>query len=898
MAMDSDATFAASIQPQRVQPSRARKGAAAGTGSGLGTCDIDRQLLNMEPQPEPEPDSVVPVDTVIHLTTDSSLAAYARAFANNAAAGSAAINVTARESYFDRPEVIQGYREQLLIETPSYEIGVAPPLLQARQGPAVEEDSDEVYIRQHNKFERFEKQQRNHEKEKLKHEQYKLQERIAQFQAMQPSVFANAPASWFSLPPAPSVVVDGTVDLYDSIGPPVGTNPVQWAEGKRRKAELLANAAAMEERYKVLLQKNNKTQKKNGKEVDAFDYSAMVDEGEPELEEPQQRPKGRAQSNVASGSGTPPTPKRTPTASGSKKRRRSSIMPANAAVGRNGSRLQTHNNDFDQLDPEDGEYQPTTSKARSRAGRPRKKAKTRDNRNASQPSHTPEEQYLDVEGIAPLQAIGQPLPMNPFDAAGPSSQPLQHSMQMPIGYPSPMFSAPSPQHTAQLPYPPAASEPSTLSSPDREIEVQQSTDVPPITAFETVSAPVERGKGGRRGTGSTRARGRSKGRGRGGAAATEPTRSLSARTPRPSARRASALPSLAPRPSTRRVPQDPPPDEDYLNPAPRSFSTGHWSTAPGCKGNIGDMYAEIDPYALYDDDDESRPAPKSMARGHSRKPTRTRLEATAETNRQSGRDAFGVRLPGLFRIDWLEYHPPPEVFAVRVHLGGSFPFNARRSALGGDVDGDVSDMTEIDELVDGRDDEEDFKDDAEVPLDEEEPLQGAPALVEEHVEQPPPLIANGTGPNLVEHSLTTDTTLFELNNGLVSNGDAMELDMEGSTEPVEQLNHVANGWPHAHASPRRETPLLPPLRVDPAPEEDEQPDEADLIGQPNPRSKSRRPKSATPNKESTPGKSTPGRVRRKTPKALAAAAAKAQQAQAQFADDDDDDFEQNAYQES
>nr|GAT57431.1 predicted protein [Mycena chlorophos] len=133
-------------------------------------------------------------------------------------------------------------------------------------------------------------------------------------------------------------------------------------------------------------------------------------------------------------------------------------------------------------------------------------------------------------------------------------------------------------------------------------------------------------------------------------------------------------------------------DPEYLNPPPRSFTTWHWPIAPGCKGNIHDLYAPVDPRALYDDDSDSDLRLRAR-QSTSRKPTR--LEVNARANRTSGRDAFGVRLPNLFRIDWIEYHPPPEVFAVRAHQGGPLPY-----PRWGDLNGDISDITDWDDITD------------------------------------------------------------------------------------------------------------------------------------------------------------------------------------------------------
>ncbi|KAJ7070733.1 hypothetical protein C8F01DRAFT_974709, partial [Mycena amicta] len=258
--MDSDATLAASLFQKRVL--RSRRGGPGVGGSGIGSCDIDNMILNTQTRRmslqlpsrshsalfSAELESVVPADTLILFKTDDKLD---RVAAELCIAGSSAINVTARDTYFDRPDVIKGYRDQLVIETPDFEqVQFVAGRLRVRvnsDDPLA--DADAIYEKRHRKFEAFEKRQRLREKEKLKHEQYKLKERIDQLRAMDNSAFLAAPASWFSARPnvPPDIIEE---DLSNNM---TGTSPQQYAEGERRRREMLVNAQSLEERYRVLL---------------------------------------------------------------------------------------------------------------------------------------------------------------------------------------------------------------------------------------------------------------------------------------------------------------------------------------------------------------------------------------------------------------------------------------------------------------------------------------------------------------------------------------------------------------------------------------------------------------------------------------------------------------------
>ncbi|KAJ4485785.1 hypothetical protein J3R30DRAFT_3282430, partial [Lentinula aciculospora] len=210
---------------KRVLPSRSRRG-----GPGVGNCETDIMILDTFKR-QSENDPLIPKDTPFFLTTGSNLAP------PEASTSSLQINARGFERYFDRTEVIQGYREQQMIETPVFESLEEGEGVVSRFRPRIVEmqavdTSDEAYLQRHRKYEKFEKRQRLREKEKLQHEQYKLRERVEQLRVMDYSAFLALPASSFPPP-----------------------------EGERRKKEMLAVADSLEERYKILLPPNQRWRK-------------------------------------------------------------------------------------------------------------------------------------------------------------------------------------------------------------------------------------------------------------------------------------------------------------------------------------------------------------------------------------------------------------------------------------------------------------------------------------------------------------------------------------------------------------------------------------------------------------------------------------------------------------
>jgi len=125
--MDPSSSSSNSRQ-KRVLPSRSRRG-----GPGVGSCETD--LLILEHQKRrctrlayslfschcsllllAEMETTLPSTTPLLLTTNS------KHF--SALNADLRVSITSSERYFDRPDVIEGFRKRLLIQTPSYKEGV------------------------------------------------------------------------------------------------------------------------------------------------------------------------------------------------------------------------------------------------------------------------------------------------------------------------------------------------------------------------------------------------------------------------------------------------------------------------------------------------------------------------------------------------------------------------------------------------------------------------------------------------------------------------------------------------------------------------------------------------------------------------------------------------------
>ncbi|KAG6817932.1 hypothetical protein H0H87_012400 [Tephrocybe sp. NHM501043] len=249
--MEASTSLASGTQgrQKRILPSRARRG-----GFVVGTCDADVMILETQRR-KPENEPLIPADTLFLLTTNSALA--------STSSTSYQVNVYANERYFERPEVLEAYRKQKVIETPEFKsLGDAPVgRLRARSSAGMTEDgpvetSDTVYEKRHRKYETFEKRFRLREKEKLKHEQYKLKERIEQLRVMDPSAFLSLPDDLFP-PPLHPRDNEHDVETEDILGLPLQSNP-NYIEGVRRRSEMLKIASTIEDRFRVLLPPDKK----------------------------------------------------------------------------------------------------------------------------------------------------------------------------------------------------------------------------------------------------------------------------------------------------------------------------------------------------------------------------------------------------------------------------------------------------------------------------------------------------------------------------------------------------------------------------------------------------------------------------------------------------------------
>ncbi|KAG5647740.1 hypothetical protein DXG03_008463 [Asterophora parasitica] len=240
--MDTPISSTPGAQRQkRVLPSRSRRG-----GPGVGNCDADVMILDTQRRKfENEP--LIPAETPFLLTTNPAVA--------STSSSAFEINIHANDRYFERPDVLKAYREQLIIQTPEFmSLGDTPAgRLRARSqtgqinenGPI--ETSDDVYEKRHRKYETFEKRQRLREKEKLKHEQYKLKERIDQLRTMDASAFLTLDDDLF---PAPLDHTEAETDQDEETSFHLGPNNI---EGERRRKEMLSVAHSLEERYRTLL---------------------------------------------------------------------------------------------------------------------------------------------------------------------------------------------------------------------------------------------------------------------------------------------------------------------------------------------------------------------------------------------------------------------------------------------------------------------------------------------------------------------------------------------------------------------------------------------------------------------------------------------------------------------
>ncbi|KAJ7193295.1 hypothetical protein GGX14DRAFT_478276 [Mycena pura] len=500
-----DATLAiasSQIRQKRVLPSRSRRG-----GPGVGSCDVDIMILNAQSN-KTESEPLIPADTPFVLKTDGLLEEAAKELP---LAGGSGFNAPIIEGYFARPEVLKAYREQSMIETPEFTDvkGVALGS-RLRQRPGEDNsDSDAVYEKRHRKYEAFEKRQRLREKEKLKHEQYKLKQRIEELRGMDNSAFLAAPASSFSPRPALPEVIE-----EDSTLGGMNANPA-WLEGERRRKEMLMNAQALEERYRILLppDRQRKPAGQNSvnasiepdSELSAKEFTQPHDEGESEFDDPSPNKKEtqKLKLKLPARPSVPTPTTTTPKVSATSKKRRRSHPPKSPGVKiRLGSQLILSTSEpgpSSLVEPEAlpfqiVQYDPAAAAnrpVRSRSERPRKRAKTAE---PELPSQSP----YSVSPAEPPTVVDKPGDSSPV-----------HDMSQILSYPPP--SPPSPEHyrpspvTADRPHSPdrmssMSPEPSERPSPPDDDEVSVSAPFPEdrkpsVPPIESISVPATTGRG-------------------------------------------------------------------------------------------------------------------------------------------------------------------------------------------------------------------------------------------------------------------------------------------------------------------------------------------------------------------------------------------------------------------
>ncbi|KAF9041784.1 hypothetical protein BDZ89DRAFT_1128784 [Hymenopellis radicata] len=207
---------------QRVQ--RARRGAAVANGSN----EIDQIILD-EMKREVDQGPSIPADTIFTFTTNTQILPPH----TECTARASDFRTNNHKSYFDRPEVIESYRNQQKVETPDYELITDDMIITSRFVPqGVEGTSDSAYDKRHKRFERVEKSSRLRDIERLQNKQYHLHERIEQLKSVD-TIEDEDPA---------------TVDKRA-----LATGIAETREGERRRHQMLRTGLALEARLKASL---------------------------------------------------------------------------------------------------------------------------------------------------------------------------------------------------------------------------------------------------------------------------------------------------------------------------------------------------------------------------------------------------------------------------------------------------------------------------------------------------------------------------------------------------------------------------------------------------------------------------------------------------------------------
>ncbi|TFY71330.1 hypothetical protein EVG20_g1687 [Dentipellis fragilis] len=217
-----------------------------------------------------ENEPLIAANTKFLLTTNGALAP------SNDVPFELQLNTSAYDRYFERPDVLKAYREQLVIQTPEFTTLPEHAAVGGRFRPRVPDEEsvdtlDATYEKRHRKYETFEKRQRLREKEKLKHEHYKLKERIDQLRSMDAAAFMSIPDAAFeatSQQPE-SQATDGSI-----------------SEAERRKELMLQVADTLEGRYRTLLNpEHGRTAEKSGRHDSVPTFKSAPVESERGYEE-------------------------------------------------------------------------------------------------------------------------------------------------------------------------------------------------------------------------------------------------------------------------------------------------------------------------------------------------------------------------------------------------------------------------------------------------------------------------------------------------------------------------------------------------------------------------------------------------------------------------------------
>lgn len=176
---------------RRVQPQRARK-------AGFGSAEVDNLIIEAIERDD-KLKSLIPPDTVIHCTTDSSKLPNAHEIVDRITFETQQEGQSSRtlslHSYFRNTEVMESLRNQQRIETAEFSLITEDDIKQALASIPEEflyknvDLSDETFRRRHARVQKVETRTRNREKERLLYDVSRLSDRLSQLEAMDASNF-------------------------------------------------------------------------------------------------------------------------------------------------------------------------------------------------------------------------------------------------------------------------------------------------------------------------------------------------------------------------------------------------------------------------------------------------------------------------------------------------------------------------------------------------------------------------------------------------------------------------------------------------------------------------------------------------------------------------------------